>query len=401
MIGRGSSMDQVVFNFHDVILLMTALLCVCFAVLLLVTRPIGNTNICFLAAFLIANTFIPLHELILWGAEFKFRVRETCPGIYFLGGFAYFLDTALLYFYIKSLAFADFRIRKKNSLHFIPVMVFVIFMLLAFYRYPLQTRMDWITHEIFVYSTPYISMDFFAKLLRVAYCIACLRLIMKYKDLLKITHSNIEKPNITWLNLLVIGFLTITVMEAVLSLSKIIGLMIGFDFLHHDLHLFEYIGLSGYYARFILICTLVFSSTRYFSTFESVKLKDKSQTKKESPEKILNPEFAENIDMAMRSKKYYLDPDITLDSLAEKLDISSRDLSMTINRHFNSNFYEFINLYRIEESKILLHDEKNKKKTITDIYLEVGFNSKSVFNTFFKKHVGVTPSEYRQQGHIG
>ena len=60
------------------------------------------------------------------------------------------------------------------------------------------------------------------------------------------------------------------------------------------------------------------------------------------------------------------------------------------------NFYEFINHYRIEEAKAMLA-ESCQGKTITDIYTAAGFNSKSVFNTFFKKHVGMTPSEYRRE----
>uniref|UniRef100_UPI0030F3F69A helix-turn-helix domain-containing protein n=1 Tax=Paraglaciecola sp. TaxID=1920173 RepID=UPI0030F3F69A len=70
--------------------------------------------------------------------------------------------------------------------------------------------------------------------------------------------------------------------------------------------------------------------------------------------------------------------------------------SMLINRHFGVNFYEFINRYRIEEAKKMLIDPKYKNTTITDVYLAVGFNSKSVFYTFFKKFEGITPSNYRQ-----
>jgi AraC-like DNA-binding protein len=91
-----------------------------------------------------------------------------------------------------------------------------------------------------------------------------------------------------------------------------------------------------------------------------------------------------------------MDPDITLDKLAESLKILPRDLSSLINRHFGINFYEFINRYRIEEAKRMLTSEEYKATTITDIYLKVGFNSKSVFYTFFKKLEGMTPSQCRQ-----
>lgn len=392
-------MNLVVFNFHDVILLMTAMLCCLFALLLIVTNPPKNTSNYFLAAFLIVHAFIPLHELVLWGAEFKFYVRQHQPGIYFLGGFAYYLDAMLLYFYVKSLVFRDFHLRPKDALHLIPLGMFALFMIAAFYRFPAGTRLEWINTEAFVYSPGYIAMDFFCKALRVVYCVAGLMLIFNYKDILKNTHSNIEKVDILWLKILVIGFVIVTVMESLLAASKVVGLLTGYDFQHPDPkgNLIEYIGLSGYYALFLLVCTLVFTSMRYFSNFEAVKEKDtREPPKKSTQEKLLNPEYAAKIDGIMRSQKTYLNPELTLDMLAETLGIAAKDLSMIINRHFNVNFYEFVNGYRIEEAQRRLLDPANKEKTITDIYLEVGFNSKSVFNTFFKKLVGKTPSEYRQ-----
>ncbi len=399
-------MDFVVFNFHDVILLMTAMLCGFFALLLIATNPPNNTSNYFLAAFLIAHTFIPLHELILWGAEFKLHVRAHAPGIYFIGGSAYYLDAVLLYFYVKSLVFRDFHLRPKDYLHLIPLGLFGAFMLLTFYRFPVETRLEWINDETFIYGQEYIGMDFLCKFLRVGYCVAGFLLIYKYKDILKNTHSNIEKVDISWLKILVMGFLVVTAMEAFLALSKVIGFFTGYDFRapHPQGNVIEYIGLSGYYALFFLVCTLVFTSMRYFSNFEAVRQKDSSKhsresTKKSAQEKLLNPDYAEKIDTTMRSQKTYLNPELTLDMLAESLSIPAKDLSMIINRHFNLNFYEFINGYRIEEVQKRLIDPANKDKTITDIYLEVGFNSKSVFNTFFKKLVGKTPSEYRQNPH--
>lgn len=390
-------MNQVVFNFHDVIQLMTATLCVLFSTLLVATNPPKNVSNYFLAAFLFTHAFIPLHELMMWGAEFKHTVRNHFPQIYFVGSFAYYIDAALLYFYVKSLIFRDFHIRRKDYYHLIPIALFAIFMTVTFFRFPLAQRLDWINREIFVYSAHYITSDFLCKTLRVIYCIASFRLILKYKDLLKATHSNIEKIDVFWLKLLVVGFLGVTIMECILSITKVISVYMGFDFQHYNLDFFEFIGLSGYYARFVLICLLVFTSMRYFATFEAVRQKKEPEPiKKPAQEKMLNPEYAEKIDGIMRKDKPYLMADITLDILAEKLKIPARDLSMIINRHFDNNFYEFINNYRIEEAKKILLDPAHKDKTITDIYLEVGFNSKSVFNTFFKKIVGQTPTEYRQ-----
>jgi AraC-like DNA-binding protein len=332
----------------------------------------------------------------MWGAVFKIKVREFLPQIYFVGGFAYYLDAALLYFYVKSLVFRDFHIRRKDYSHLIPLAGFALFMAIAFYSVPWLQRLELINRELFVYSPGYITADLLCKLMRVGYGVACFMLILKYKDLLKATHSNIEKVDIVWLKLLVIGFLAVFVMESVLALSKFIGVATHYDFQHYDLRIFELIGLSGYYARFMLVCMLVFTSMRYFVNIETVRQKKEPEAaKKPAQEKLLNPEYADKIDAIMRSQKPYLMPDITLDVLADTLSISARDLSMIINRHFDNNFYEFINSYRIEEAKKLLRDHKDK--TVTDIYLEVGFNSKSVFNTFFKKIVGSTPTQYRQE----
>ena len=383
-------MNEVVFNFHDVVLLMTAMQCCFFAVLLVATNTNKSpSNYYFLAAFLLAHAFIPLHELTLWGLAFRWTVLEHLPNAVFFGSFAYYIDAVLLYFYVESLVFRDFTLKKRHLFHLVPLLIYIVFMIVTFYSHPLAERIAMITNNTFVYSAPYVSMDFFCKTLRVIYCALSFMLILKYKDILKTTHSNIEKVDITWLKLLVIGFFAVTVMEFTLSLSKLVAL-----FKNHDRDAFEYIGLTGYYSLFILVNLLVFTSMRYFATFESVKQKD-LQGKKPVNDKLLNPEFAERIDGMMRSEKPYLLPDITLDMLAEKLTIPPKDLSMTINRHFHNNFYEFINGYRIEEAKRLLVEHKSK--SITDIYQDVGFNSKSVFNTFFKKIAGVTPSQYRQQ----
>ncbi len=382
-------MNETIFNIHDLVLMMTAVQCACFAVLLLVTNPPQNKSNYFLAAFLLAHAFIPIHELVLWGADFKMIALDNYPRLFLWIGFGYYVDAVLLYLYIKSLVYQDFTLRKRDGLHLIPLGFFALFLGLTFYNHSLQERIMLIDDDIYMYSPAYLIVDFLCKAARIGYCVACLWLIAKYRDQLKTTHSNIERVDIRWLVSLVIGFLIIVVTEASLACAKILHLFIGF----HP-HWFEIIGLTGYYVVFVLVLALVFTSMRYFSGFITVNQKD--QHKKPVEEKLLNTGFAERIDAAMREHKPHLQPDLTLDMLAETLDIPARDLSLVFNRHFDSNFYEFINRYRIEEAQKMLADPKHKTKTITHIYLDAGFNSKSVFNTFFKKHVGQTPSEYRQ-----
>ncbi len=60
-----------------------------------------------------------------------------------------------------------------------------------------------------------------------------------------------------------------------------------------------------------------------------------------------------------------------------------------------SNFYDYISKYRIEEAKSILSDQSSNK-TVLEILYEVGFNSKSSFNTAFKKYTGVTPSKFKR-----
>ena len=72
-------------------------------------------------------------------------------------------------------------------------------------------------------------------------------------------------------------------------------------------------------------------------------------------------------------------------------------MGANIYRHFNVNFYEYINGYRIDEAKQQLEDPLNNSKNITDIFYDAGFNSKSVYNTLFKKNYHMTPSQYRKR----
>lgn len=381
--------SSVLFNFHDVILLMTAMQCLFCFLLLCLTIDRNKRSTLFLALFLFAHALIPINELVMWGAEFKMTARDLFPSLYFFPMVAYYIDGALLYLCFKALVFKDFSLTKIDLFHFIPLMAYITFIGLVFYSKPQDIRLEMINSESFVYSASYVYMEFLSKLLRVFYAIACFSLISRYSSRLQDTNSNMEKVHLSWLRALVIGFLLVMVSEAILVAAKIINIYTNFSF-----SLLVNIGLTGYYITFALVNLLVFTAVRYFGAFEQVN--EIKITKKVRDERFFQPELALSVDDAIRGGQIYMDPDITLDKLAESLKILPRDLSSLINRHFGINFYEFINRYRIEEAKRMLTSEEYKATTITDIYLKVGFNSKSVFYTFFKKLEGMTPSQCRQ-----
>lgn len=100
-------------------------------------------------------------------------------------------------------------------------------------------------------------------------------------------------------------------------------------------------------------------------------------------------------DILVKTNQKYLDPYLSLEGMAEELEISTSSLSKIINTHGNSNFTDYINQLRVEEAKNLLGNDDFDAYTIVAIGLECGFNSKSTFYAAFKKYTGQTPTQYR------
>ncbi|WP_050645829.1 helix-turn-helix domain-containing protein [Vibrio coralliirubri] len=102
-------------------------------------------------------------------------------------------------------------------------------------------------------------------------------------------------------------------------------------------------------------------------------------------------------DALMKEQHVFTDPDLTLNRLARKLGIPARKISVAINKTHNENISKVINSYRIEHAKTLL---KQGDGTITDIFLNSGFQTKSNFNREFLRITGQTPSEYRSSPQV-
>ena len=107
-------------------------------------------------------------------------------------------------------------------------------------------------------------------------------------------------------------------------------------------------------------------------------------------------ELFEKIENQLIDTKVYTDPDLNLLLLSQKMNEPKREVSKAINLCTKRNFYEFINDHRIEETQKILSTSQDQKLTIMEVMYEVGYNSKSSFNTAFKSRVGITPLQFRK-----
>jgi len=72
-------------------------------------------------------------------------------------------------------------------------------------------------------------------------------------------------------------------------------------------------------------------------------------------------------------------------------------LSQVINENIGKSFFDFVNEYRVRETKKALADSRSEQFSILGIAMDAGFNSKSAFYTAFKKYTGMTPSQFKEQ----
>jgi AraC-like DNA-binding protein len=98
----------------------------------------------------------------------------------------------------------------------------------------------------------------------------------------------------------------------------------------------------------------------------------------------------------MDAEKPYLDSELSLRDLADRVGASPHHLSQILNEDFAMSFYDYVNSQRVREVQRLMLDPRHRDSTILSLALAAGFNSKAAFNAAFKKTTGQTPREYRR-----
>ncbi|MEM9076372.1 MAG: AraC family transcriptional regulator [Bacteroidota bacterium] len=146
------------------------------------------------------------------------------------------------------------------------------------------------------------------------------------------------------------------------------------------------IGLTTYFGFFH---SDVFNGKPLKKIFPAIKYKNSGLSKK------VMIDLKEKLSDVITNEQLYLDCELKLIDLADKLNISRHHASQVINESYGVSFYAFINKLRIEEAEKILTDTKYKNLNITDIAFKCGFNNRVSFYNSFRKHVGMTPLDFR------
>jgi AraC-like DNA-binding protein len=156
---------------------------------------------------------------------------------------------------------------------------------------------------------------------------------------------------------------------------------------------------GGYYPVLGFYCVLSLAFFVFFLYLIVTKPHLIQETKKYADSPLSGPErdrLAGKIDAYMESVRPYKNPDLSLIGFAKGLGLSPKKVSQILSEAYGTNFYRFINRYRVRDSMALLESRGSRGRTILEILYSVGFNSKSTFNAAFKEIAGVSPREYRQ-----
>jgi AraC-like DNA-binding protein len=293
-----------------------------------------------------------------------------------------FLAIPLLYLYIKTLTAKGCGFSKKEYIHFIPFILCVLYLI----PYYFKSRGDKLQFMISEYYYPSPGWWYYIRsgiliLLAAFYLILIIRAILSFTREVGEHASLAEKSILFQIRFFVWGFLLLFVggvLRYLLDHTARTNLLVP-------------LGAS------VFIYAIGYLSFRHPQALMAVE--EPSPVKKYGRSR-LSPETAQRylkrLLQLMETEKLYLDSSLTISKLSERLSIPTPHLSQIINERLEQSFVDFINTYRVEEAKKRLLDPARKHISVLAIAEQVGFNSKSSFNSVFKKHVQMTPSEFRK-----
>ena len=360
---------------HELICLVSVSYLLLFTLFLVTTKKGKQLSNRFLALFLFSKCMGIVNYLL-------YRLDIQNPHVYFiLVPFAFLWGPSLL-FYIKSKVYKNFLLLRSHIFHLVPFAAASIYFILVYHTRGLEHKIEILNQAR---TSGSAAQDIFIVVLHLTiacYLYVCVRTLRRYKNHLRNIYSNLTKSSFSWLQKVLVGFILIWILDV-------------FAYVLVHLSISDSVIRSVTLAlTFVFVNLVVFLGLREPDIFNGVEHKRRYQLSPLTNEE--KQKYLEQLQEYVRREKPYLDPDLTVDKLAKRVRISSRYMSQVINESLGLNFYDFINGYRVEAAKALITDETAKQRTIMELLLDAGFNTKSVFNRVFKKHTGKTPTEFKK-----
>lgn len=343
----------------------------------------------------LSNIMLTLYLLVFiqdTSAQFtSFYVYQEWPMFGMLISESVFLLLPLLYLFAKSSVYKDFSLTWSSLVHFLPMVCIHIF-LIPIYYLPLANNPDLVWYEILNESsfTKFIYISLHAQMF--IYYIFIFRMLVRYKTILLENYASPKLDNQKWL----MQFFVILFIADITSTIKNV-----FRFGDNEtLYVVSVVivNLASLYVFFWLVIKALKKPQVFVGIKKEMLLVnqlvqlDDAQSKSDSD----IPEIIQKVENHMKVNEPFMDSALSVYDLAKQIDIPSRELSVAINHHLNKHFFDYVNEYRIKKAMELFQQTTDEKLTVLEVLYEVGFNSKSSFNTAFKKFTGTTPSEYRK-----
>jgi AraC-like DNA-binding protein len=303
------------------------------------------------------------------------------------------LFAPLLFLYTKYIT-KDFKnFNPRDYLHALPS----IFLLFVFLILKLQPENNSISAELFYEKYEWLKMIYgwLFFILIIYYVASALTIVIRFKKQIKDNYSfNSYKISLDWLLVMIILFVLLILLIIISSW------LYEYDKINTDIYIFRHIlellhvyalSIWGFHQKQLISDTQIDSDAESDIEETSSGKYVKSGLKREDAKS-----YVENLIQYMDDSKVWKDSELSIAKLASQTSISKHQLSEVLNEYLGKNFYVFVNEYRVEYAKQLLMNKEYSNWSIIAIAYECGFNSKTAFNIFFKKHTQLTPSEYKK-----
>ncbi len=300
----------------------------------------------------------------------------------------------LIVLYINALTLHNFKYKPVQLLHFVPFLLCI----LAIFPFYLKSGDEKIAimasyysgimhNDIEIQNYLWLGAQFHLWI----YIYFIWKKIEKHQVNIKNNFSTIDQINLSWIKTFVIGIIICFVIFGFIS-------FLGWKYSIST-------AITDRFTPLILALALYYFGYRGFQQPEILtqiygEIKKQGPIKKYEKSTLSDEEatqYRDELMELMTKEKIFRDPDLTLSALSAELSISRNILSQIINNKIGQNFYDFINSYRVEEIKKILDDPLKAGISILHAAFDAGFNSKATFNSVFKKHTGMTPSQYKNR----